>query len=249
MSPQRQRPAGPPPAVRLLGGFGLAVRGQPTTLQIHAQRLLAYLALAQPTHVDHLRTVVAERLWGDVTVERSHASLRTALWRIRRADPHLVHASRDTVRLNEEVEVDVRCCLSQSSRLLALHIELQPGDTDLGNLRGELLAGWDEEWLLLERERIRQVQIHALEALAGRLRRLGRHPEAIEAAFAAIAAEPLRESAHAALIEVFLAERNLAQARRHLDRYAVLLWSELRIKPSAALTNRVAGAACAFAHG
>jgi Bacterial transcriptional activator domain len=75
-----------------------------------------------------------------------------------------------------------------------------------------------------------------------RLRRLGRHWEAIEAAFAAIAEEPLRESAHAALIDTFLAERNVAQARHQLDRYAALLWSELAIKPSVELTNRVAAA-------
>jgi hypothetical protein len=96
------------------------------------------------------------------------------------------------------------------------------------------------------------VQIYALDALANRLRRLGRHPEAIEAAFAAFAAiagEPLRESANAALIDIFLAERNLAQARHQLERYAALLWSELRIRPSAALIHRVTAAAVAFARG
>jgi hypothetical protein len=49
------------------------------------------------------------------------------------------------------------------------------------------------------------------------------------------------------LIDVFLAERNLARARHQLERYAVLLWSELRIRPSAALINRVMTAADAFA--
>jgi DNA-binding SARP family transcriptional activator len=50
---------------------------------------------------------------------------------------------------------------------------------------------------------------------------------------------PLRESAHAALIDVYLAEGNRAQARHHLHRYAALLWSELGIRPSAKLTYRV----------
>jgi DNA-binding SARP family transcriptional activator len=239
------RPRRPPNPTRLclLGGFNLIVQDARVDLPIRAQRVLAYLSLVQPTQWAHHRTGLADRLWGSVSVERSHASLRTALWRIRRADPQLVPASRETVRLDDSVDVDVRRCVAQASRLLTDDEDLQPPDTDLSALRGDLLPGWDEDWLLLERERIRQIQIHALEALAHRLRRRGRHLEAIEAAFAAIAEEPLRESAHAALIDIFLAERNIAQARSQLDRYAALLWSELAIKPSVELTNRVAAAA------
>jgi DNA-binding SARP family transcriptional activator len=234
-----------PTATRLclLGGFNLVVQDAPVDLPLHAQRVLAYLSLVRPTHRGHFRTGLADRLWGSVSVERAQASLRTALWRIRQADPHLVQASREAVRLDDSVDVDVRRCVAQAGRLLTDDEDLQPRDTDLSALRGDLLPGWDEDWLLLERERIRQVQIHALEALAHRLRQRGRHLEAIEAAFAAIAEEPLRESAHAALIDIFLAERNVAQARSQLDRYAALLWSELAIKPSVELTNRVAAAA------
>jgi DNA-binding SARP family transcriptional activator len=182
---------------------------------------------------------MAERLWSEVTTERSHASLRTALWRIRQADKRLVQASRETVRLDDSVEVDVRRSVAQATRLLADDPDLQPLDADVSTLRGDLLPGWDEDWLLLERERIHQVQLHALEALSYRLCRLGRHVEAIEAAYTAIAGEPLRESAHAALIDIFLAEENVAQARHHLEQYAALLWSELGIRPSEALTDRV----------
>jgi DNA-binding SARP family transcriptional activator len=244
MKQPRSRLPPTPTRLCLLGGFNLVVQDAPVDLPIHAQRVLAYLSLVQPTPRGCLRASLADRLWGSAPGERAHASLRTALWRIRQADPQLVRASRETVRLDESVDVDVRRCVAQAGRLLTDDDEdLEPRDTDLSALRGDLLPGWDEDWLLLERERIRQVQIHALEALAHRLRRRGRHLEAIEAAFAAIAEEPLRESAHAALIDIFLAERNVAQARSQLDRYAALLWSELAIKPSVELTNRVAAAA------
>jgi DNA-binding SARP family transcriptional activator len=242
MKQPRSRLPPTPTRLCLLGGFNLVVQGAPVDLPIHAQRVLAYLSLVRPTPRGHLRARLTDRLWGSVSVERGHASLRTALWRIRQADPQLVRASRETVRLDESVDLDVRRCVAQASRLLTDDEDLEPRDTDLSALRGDLLPGWDEDWLLLERERIRQVQIHALEALAHRLRRRGRHLEAIEAAFAAIAEEPLRESAHAALIDIFLDERNVAQARSQLDRYAALLWSELAIKPSVELTNRVAAA-------
>ena len=224
----------------LLGSFSLAVDGSQIPIRIQAQRVLAYLSLVQPAQLEHLRAGLAERLWGDVPIERSQASLRTALWRIRQADPWLIRVTRETVRLDDAVEVDVRRTLDQAGRLVAGNCDLRPRDTDVYTLRGDLLPGWDEDWILLERERIRQVQIHALEALAHWLCSHGRHLEAIEAAFAAIEAEPLRESAHAALIDVFLAEGNVAQARHQLERYAAMVWSEMRVRPSDELTRRVA---------
>ena len=239
MTVSTRRRAGTPPRLGLLGGFRLDVDGTAVALPIHAQRVLVYVSLVQPGRTAHDRAQIAERLWGDVPAERSQASLRTALWRIRQADPNVVGASRDTVWLDPAVEVDVRRCVTQAGRLVAADGELRPGDADLSVLRGELLPRWEEDWLLLERERVRQVQIHALEALARRLCRLGRHLEAIEAAFAAIDGEPLRETAQAVLIDIFLAEGNVAQARQQFDRYAALLWSELAIAPSNELTNRV----------
>lgn len=171
--------------------------------------------------------------------DRSHASLRTALWRIRQAGDDVVRASRETVRLDDRVEVDVRRGEAQASRLLGAGGSPGPFDTDLGSLRGDLLPGWQEDWLLLERERVRQVQIHALEAIARHLCAVGRYAEATDAAYAAIAGEPLRESAHAALIDVLIAEGNVAQARDRFRRYADLLWAELAIRPSPGLAERI----------
>jgi len=230
------------PQLILLGGFKLIVHGSPVTVPIHAQRVLAYLSVVQPNQPVHPRASLAERLWSDVPANRSHASLRTALWRIRQADTHLVQASRETLRLSDTVDIDVRRGVAQAGRLITGPPDLQPQDVELDTLLGDLLPGWDEDWLLLERERLRQVQVHALETLTHRLRRLGRFAEAVEAAYAAIAHEPLRESAHAALIDVFLAEGNIAQARRQLTRYAGMLWTEMRVAPSPALTGRVTGA-------
>ena len=48
----------------------------------------------------------------------------------------------------------------------------------------------------------------------------------------AIAAEPLRESAHTALIAAHISEGNSAEAHRYFRHYCHLLWNELRLSPS-----------------
>jgi DNA-binding SARP family transcriptional activator len=185
------------------------------------------------------RGVLAERLWPDAGTERSRASLRTALWRIRRVSPHLVFVQPDTVRLGPGVRVDVHQFRSLADRMI--------GDVDEHTAEAarviarstELLPGWDESWLVLAREQLRQARLHALEASAAHLRRQRRFPEAIDAMLDVIAEEPLRESAHAALIDAYFSEGNASEAMRQFDSFAALLWRELGIRPSDALCRRV----------
>jgi len=85
----------------------------------------------------------------------------------------------------------------------------------------------------MERERIRQRILHALEALSERLASAGRFADAIEAAMLAASAEPLRESAQRALIRAHIAEGNLTEARRSYRAYHDLMHRELGVRPSA----------------
>jgi DNA-binding SARP family transcriptional activator len=230
---------GVPLLVRLLDGFRLDVGQHEVVLPAHAQRVLAFLALSRPFGVPHRRTALAEQLWCAGSHERAQASLRTALWRIRKADERLVQADRRRVHLGTHVEVDVQRSLGQAGRLLAEDGEVTPDDATTAGLTADLLPGWEEDWLMVERERIHQIRIQALVALSHRLRGMRRFMPALDAAYTAIAAEPLYESAHAALVDVHVAEGNVAQARRHVDEYATLLWTEMRLRPSDALLGRV----------
>jgi SARP family transcriptional regulator, regulator of embCAB operon len=74
--------------------------------------------------------------------------------------------------------------------------------------------------------------LHALEALAGRLSDLGRWGEAVGAASTAVRADPLRESARAALIQVHIAHGNQSEAVREYELYRALLAAELDIAPT-----------------
>jgi DNA-binding SARP family transcriptional activator len=100
-------------------------------------------------------------------------------------------------------------------------------------------SGWYDDWVLSEAEDWRQLRLHALEALADRLTAIGRWGEAADAAGAAVRAEPLRESANAALIRVHLAEGNQSEAVRQFDRYRALLDAELGLEPTPRLRRLV----------
>lgn len=154
----------------------------------------------------------------------------------------LITAGRTDLALGGGVVTDLQLCRAQAARLLAPGGELSAEDANSSPLTGDLLPEWDEDWLLIERERLRQVQLHALEALAVRLRSLGRYPEAIDAALRAKAIEPLRESVHAVLIDICLDEGNVAAAHEYLRQYTSLLWTELGLRPSQRLLERVRAA-------
>ncbi|WP_433734021.1 AfsR/SARP family transcriptional regulator [Nocardia sp. CA-129566] len=226
-------------AISLLGGFALRVGTDRFALPMHSRRVLAYLCLDKNSEPDCDRGLLAERLWPDATVDRSRASLRTALWRIRQASPVLVHSGGGRVRLADGVAVDVHEFRRSAERVLAEQRDCARDRARLLARTTDLLPGWDETWLLLAREQLRQLRLHALEVEARRLAERGRYPEAIDVMLAVVAEEPLRESAQAALIEAHLCEGNVVEARRQFTHFAELLWTELGIRPSPRLCGRV----------
>jgi DNA-binding SARP family transcriptional activator len=214
--------------LRLLGGFGVASGGNRITLPVNAQRVLAFLALQRRAQS---RTAVAASLWLDGTEERAGSNLRTALWRIRELAGPIVSVGAGEIEIDSSVLVDVHE-MATTSRALMRGDSVELNDIDPELFCRELLPDWDEEWLLLERERIRQLRMHALERICGALTVAGRHGEAIDAGLAAIEAEPLRESAQRAVIEAHLAEGNRCEAVRVFARYRELLLDSLGLEPS-----------------
>jgi DNA-binding SARP family transcriptional activator len=93
---------------------------------------------------------------------------------------------------------------------------------------------------LLERERLTQFRLHALETLALRLVDVGRHAEAFEFAYAAVSADPLRERAHVALISAYVAQGNGVAAAQY-QRYADVVRRQLRIEPSSKPATLIEG--------
>lgn len=228
--------------VTLLDGFTLSFDGDAPAapaeeLPRGTQRLVAHLCLAGRRP----RSVVAGHLWPDVPEESAHGSLRSALWRLHKAAPGLVEVAGGSLALAGGVRVDVRELEEWARRVSDPRRPLDDDGIPGSGSRGELLPGWFDDWVLVERERLRQLRMHALELMALRLSAAGRHGDALQAAYAAVHAEPLRESAHRTVVGVHLAEGNVAEALAAYDRFRGLLADELGVAPSEQMAGLVAG--------
>ena len=235
---QRPQQAGIAPGrieLRLVNGFELRCDGQGVTLPLTAQRLVAFLAF-QDRPVQ--RVYVAGKLWTDTAEERSFGSLRSALWRVKQTAVSLIRTPDTRLELDPAVDVDLASALELARTLIAGTGDPRPGD--LSALRGEILPDWYDDWLLMEREAHRQLRLHAFEALATRLSNTARYGEAVDAALAAIAGEPMRESAHRTLVSIYLAEGNPTEALRHVRLYEDLL-AQVGLAPSMRLGELVSG--------
>lgn len=223
----------PPLQVRLLHGF--ALRSGPTTLPLPLglQRLVAFLALHDaPLRRQH----VAGCLWPETSEAHAHGNLRSTLWRLRKLAPTVLAPVGDHLGLAADVRVDVRTLKARARRVLD-----GDGEVDLGldhpDLAGDLLPGWYDEWVVLEGESLRQARLHAMEKVCERLADRRQYRRAIEFGLAVVAAEPLRESAHRALVRSHLAEGNLCEARRQYELCRRLLREHLDAEPSVAMRS------------
>lgn len=224
--------------LKLIRDFELLCGGDPVTLTPATRRLVAFLALqSKPV----LRTRASAQLWPDADPHHAAASLRSALWRLPARD--IVGTSGTHVWLDPGVEVDLDRILASAltvlnstppdERVLALAHEL----IDIGD---DLLTGWLDEWVVVERERFRQLRLQAMDRISEELVDCGRCCDALQVALAATTAEPLRESAHRVLMRVHLRQGNVAEAIRQYRKYAELLRVELDGRPSQVMRDLLA---------
>jgi DNA-binding SARP family transcriptional activator len=222
----------------LLGGFqARVVPGVPVNLPTRkAQALLAYLAL--PAGRSHPRDKLAGLLWGDVPESQARRSLRKALFWLRQAlaDTGALAADAETVQLNAgAIGVDVaefeRRVADGSTAALAEAADLYQGD---------LLAGLTlreppfEEWLVGERERLRELSVEALARLLAHQRQAGPVDAAIQTALKLLTLDPLQEAVHRTLMRLYTQGGRRGAALRQYQTCAMVLERELRAQPEEA---------------
>jgi DNA-binding SARP family transcriptional activator len=223
--------------VTLLDGPFVVIDGYRHEVPEGSKRLVAFVSM-HDRRVE--RRYVAGSLWPWVDEIRAAGNLRSALWRLRGAGICIIDADKWSLRLYQDVDVD----LDEHGRWAERIIRSAARDEDFEGIADraralDVLPGCYDDWVIAERERIRQRTIHALEAVSRLLTALGRFGEAVEAAMTAVHAEPLRETAQRALIDAHLSEGNVVEARRAFLVYRGMLNRELGIEPSPSLSAAV----------
>jgi DNA-binding SARP family transcriptional activator len=213
--------------IQAIGEFRVEVAGEDRTSPRidRATALLAWLALNPGLHP---RSAVASRFWPDVLDESARASLRSALWTLRRqlgeeANGVLV-ATRERVGLGEGVWVDV----AEVERL-ANEGKLEEA---VALAEGDLLAAFEDEWAFEERERHRARTAGLVEQLARKAEDAGDLRRAADLSRRAAAIDPLSEEAHRELMRRLAAAGDRAAALTVFGDLRTRLLQALRVGPS-----------------
>src|SRR6266849_4876762 len=226
-------------SLTLLGGFQArlepsAAVSLPTR---KAQALLAYLAL--PPGRAHPRDKLAALLWGGIREESARASLRQALFALRKAvtsaDLPILKIDGELVGLDPAaVDVDV----AAFERAVA---EATPGALEKAAAlyQGDFLAGLTvdeapfEEWLIGERERLRELALEGLAKLLAHQRSAGAAEAAIQTGLTLLGLDPLQEPAHRTLMRLYAEAGRRGAALRQYQACLAVLGRELGVEPEA----------------
>jgi DNA-binding SARP family transcriptional activator/predicted ATPase len=223
----------------LLGTVAITLNGEQVSGQLPAksQALLCYLAV---TGQPYSREKLAGLLWGDKPETRAKANLRKSLSSLRKLSEDALIITRQTVAFNHDGDywLDVEIFESALAEDDPAPQELQPLRDAAELYRGEFLAGFSvrqavafEEWVLAERERLRQLAIQALHRLSEALSAQGEYDAAIEYTNRLLALEPWQEEAHRQLMTLLAHSGQQSAALAQYETCRHILAEELGVEP------------------
>ena len=251
----------------LLGELSIRIDGRrvidfPTD---KSRALLAYLALE--SHRSHTRSALAGLFWPLSSERRARDNLRNTLHRLRKALDQAAAGASDQILVVNRHDLSFRRAHASVDALTFQsllddvaghdHDLLASCDECLANLttaaslyHGDLLHGLDlpdatpfEEWLLLRREYLNQLALHALTDLAIVLEAQHSHAQAHAIAVRLLVLDPFQERTHRLIMRLLARQGMVDQAVTQYEGLRRLLWEELGIEPedhTAALVQEIA---------
>jgi predicted ATPase/DNA-binding SARP family transcriptional activator len=226
--------------IYLLGQFKLLGDNQPVELPSRpAQSLLAYLVLN--AGVTQRREKLASLLWPESTETNARGYLRQALWRIRKSlddgelnSEDFLHISDINVTFKDQSDYWLDADLIQGTPVTRSVEEL----VQIVNLyRGELLPGFYDEWVVLERDRIQAAYHQKMNLLLDCLIQAGGWDEALKWSEQWILFGYAPEPAFRALIRAHAGLGDQAMVSATYQRCVESLDRELGLAPSPETTR------------
>jgi predicted ATPase/DNA-binding SARP family transcriptional activator len=237
--------------IHLLGDFRLTY-GDALVGNVSAPRLQALLAyLLLHRHAPQPRQHLAFRLWPDTTESQARTNLRQLLHSLKHTLPQadqFVHTDAQTLgwRSDAPFRLDVaefEQALSQADAAQQQGTAEQQGDPHalrvaleqaIALYGGELLPNCYDDWIVPERERLRQAFTGALQRLLLLLDRESEPRAAIAYAERLLRHDPLSEETYRALMRLYAECGDRAAVVRVYQTCATVLERELAVEPSAA---------------
>ncbi len=215
--------------VRLLGGFSVAPPAERLSASPRLQALLAFFILRGPRPVP--RAEIAAAFFPDVSDEQARTYVRKLLAQLREASPALAGAL--TI---DEASIAWRVGQAPQSDLSDYLAAIRASDVEaaVAAYTGDLLPNCAEEWLLFERERLREQYASALEQVIARRERQRDYADALRLARRLLALDPIAEPAHCLVMRYCALSGDRAGVARAFRACENTLRAELGISPSAA---------------
>jgi len=227
--------------IQLLGEFLLVSSGKAVTNidKPRLQSLLAYLVLHRDA--SQSRSHLAYLLWPESTDAVAHSNLRTLVHRLRQALPNadsFLHSDRHSLQWHPSTQdapwtldvLDFECALTEAKQAA----ERRALERAVALYRGDLLPSCYDEWILPERDRLRQEFLGVLERLIVVLEKERDYQEAIRAAQRLLRHDPLHETTYRHLMRLYAISGNRAAALRTYHTCATVLERELAAEPGPA---------------
>ena len=230
----------------LLGALTIRVDDQRVRAEFGSsgRRLAAYLA--QYSGRAHRRERLVDLFWAGLEPSRARSALNTALWRLRKviaAEPRS-KGGRNLVTLGNEVVLEPADWFSIDTHRFDASVKTALRDTAghgaeaptvlaeaLEQYSGPFLEGEDEDWVLVERERLHSLYVRAAHELARLYARTVRYDEAVEVLRGVLAYDPFRETSHRDLMVMLVLNGQRAEALRRHKRWCNMMRGELGICP------------------
>jgi DNA-binding SARP family transcriptional activator len=208
-----------------------------------ARELLAYLLLYRRGHP---REKLATLLWHGDT-KQTKAYLRKALWQLRQAldaddaGPSVLQTEGDWIQIHPEADLwlDVAVFEDAFARVRDCSVSEMTAD-QVRSLKhavelygGDLLENWYHDWCLMERERLQDMYLRALDRLSRCCEARGTYETGIQHCLEARRVDPARERTHRQLMRLRARAGDRTGALRQYERCAEVLEEELGVSPSA----------------
>ena len=234
-------------SLQLLGLPQILLDDQPlVTDRRKAIALLAYLAVNDigHAHQKYSRESLSALLWPDYEQAKAFSNLRRTIWEVHQAiGEKWLLADRESVSLNPKAEIDLDIARFQDllgqSRQQNDPIYRIPLLTDAVKLyRNHFLTGFSlkdafsfNEWAYAESEELRRQLAEVLTALSEDYCSQGQAEKAIPHARRLISLDPLNETAHRQLMEVYLQAGQHNAALKQYQTCEQILRKELNLDP------------------